>query len=77
MTLEDIERYREMFKTPPPIDEFGYFNVFKFDDILHQYHGYTEEEHGSIVDFLTLKYGKEFCTFIESLISKRIQVEKL
>ena len=34
------------------------FDVFMFDDYLHEKLGYTEEEHGSINDFLKLKHGE-------------------
>lgn len=73
MTLEDVEKYRKVFKAPPPLDNLGCFDVFKFDDILHKRHGYAEEEHGSIVDFLTTKYGEGFQKFVSSLIGKQFK----
>lgn len=43
-------------------------DVIELDNWLHEYHDYNEEEHGSMKDFITFKFGKEACNFIEGLI---------
>jgi len=43
-------------------------DIIKFDDWLHKEHGYNEEIHGSIKDFITNCFGKDACSFIESLL---------
>jgi hypothetical protein len=45
------------------------FDIIKFDDWLHDFHNYKEEKHGSIKDFIFLKFEKEAMTFIESLFN--------
>lgn len=43
-------------------------DIFKFNKWLHKEHGYEEEKHGSIKDFITLKFSKEAKDFIEQII---------
>ena len=43
-------------------------DVIKFDKWLHEFKGYTEEEHGSIEDFIQLKYGSKAVKLIKKLI---------
>lgn len=45
------------------------FDVIKFDDWLHKYHGYNEDIHGSARDFVMSKFGNEPCKFIEDLLN--------
>ena len=55
-----FDKYQEQFKSifnmelRPFINMFG-FNIILFDEFLHKY-GYTEAKHGSIRDYLKLKY---------------------
>lgn len=77
MTLEDITKYKSVFKAPPPLTFVGTLDIIKLDDILHERHGYTEEEHGSMRDFITLKWGTEFCSFIIELMEKRLDYQSL
>lgn len=41
-------------------------NIINFDDWLHK-QGYTEEQHGSMSDYIELVYGKPAAEFIEGL----------
>ena len=77
MTLEDITRYKSVFIGPPPLTLIGLFDVIKFDDILHDRFGYSEEEHGSMNDFITMKWGAEFCSFMKELYVKILDYESL
>ena len=43
-------------------------DIIKFDDWLAEFHGYDCETHGSMADFITLKFGEEACAFIRSLL---------
>uniref|UniRef100_A0A6M3K357 Uncharacterized protein n=1 Tax=viral metagenome TaxID=1070528 RepID=A0A6M3K357_9ZZZZ len=43
-------------------------DIIKFDDWLHKEHGYDEEIHGSMNDFIILRFGEKACSFIESLL---------
>lgn len=43
-------------------------NIIKFDEYLHKEHGYSENNHGSISDFIVLKFGIDAEKFIKNLI---------
>jgi len=43
-------------------------DIINFDDWLHKEHGYNEEIHGSMRDFIILRFGEEACSFIESVL---------
>lgn len=43
-------------------------DILNFDDWLHQEHGYTVEEYGSMEDFIKVKFGQEAVDFIFSLL---------
>lgn len=43
------------------------FNIVAFDDWLHR-QGYTEEEHGSMQDYITSFYGEGAVKFIRGLL---------
>ncbi len=42
-------------------------DLIKFDDWLHEVHGYEEEIHGSTADFVENSFGSDACSFIRSL----------
>lgn len=42
-------------------------NIIKFDDWLHA-QGYKEEIHGSMCDYIRLKYGENGIKIVEQLI---------
>lgn len=42
-------------------------NIIAFDDYLHK-QGYTEEEHGSMKEYISLTYGKDAVKFIIGLL---------
>ena len=44
------------------------FDIVGFDDWLHRRKGYSEEKHGSIKDFITLKYGKSTTEYLEEVM---------
>jgi len=46
------------------------FDVIGFDRWLHK-QGYREEEHGSMKDYVTLKYGEENEKFLEEVMNFR------
>lgn len=72
MSNDEVEAYREIFGGPPPVERnhFGYFefDLFAFDDFLHKRLGYDEDEHGSIKDFLVLKYGDPAANLVHGMI---------
>jgi hypothetical protein len=41
------------------------FPIAELDDWLKTHHGYTEEDHGSMKDFCTFKWGQEFTDKLE------------
>ena len=70
-----VWEFQNVFKTPFITDNFitgltgrPHLDIFKFDDWLHEQKGYTEEEHGSINDFVKLKYGVDAVNLIRKLI---------
>jgi len=40
-------------------------DIIKLDAFLHKEHGYKESKHGSVADFIEMKWGKEACKIIE------------
>ncbi len=44
------------------------FDIVGFDDWLHRRKGYSEEKHGSMRDFITLKYGETARIFLEEVM---------
>jgi len=44
-------------------------DIIKLDDWLKVHHRYTEEKHGSMSDFIKLKFGNEADAFIEDLLN--------
>jgi len=46
-------------------------DICKFDNWMQTYYGYNIEEHGSLRDFIQLKFGKEAVNFIDSLLTVR------
>ena len=72
MTIEEIEAFRSVFKMPPPL-EVSYnglcFDIFAFDDYLHKRHGYDEDQHGSMKDFLSMKFGDGTMYLVEGMIN--------
>jgi len=45
-------------------------DIIKFDGWLHK-QGYIEEEHGSMREYIVLKYGKDAVLFIDGLLGTR------
>jgi hypothetical protein len=43
------------------------FPICELDDFLKKEYGYTEDEHGSMQDFVTANWGEAFCQRMESL----------
>jgi len=43
-------------------------DIIKFDEYMHKYYGYNEAEHGSLNDFLKLKFGIGAVELIDKLI---------
>jgi len=43
-------------------------DIVKFNDFLHNRHGYKEKEHGSMMDFIEMKFGIEALNFIKGLL---------
>lgn len=76
MTSEDVERFRKVFGGPPPIDFLMSLDVVAVDRILHQKFGYDEEEHGSMMDFMTFKWGEDFSNFVRGLLGKTLDLEQ-
>jgi hypothetical protein len=44
------------------------FDVVKFDEYCHAELGYTEEEHGSLHDFIVIKSTEELAGYIKSVL---------
>jgi hypothetical protein len=44
------------------------FDIIGFDDWLHRKKGYSEDKHGSMKDFITLKYGETARIFLEEVM---------
>jgi hypothetical protein len=47
------------------------FDIIAFDEYAHEHWGYTEEEHGSLSDFVKSEFGEEAKDFIGFLIGNR------
>ena len=45
------------------------FDIVKFDEFLHKEYGYNEEEHGSMKNFVTERFGEDASNLIIKLIS--------
>ena len=70
-----LKKYSKMFKeifgvelryfVNPFLAKVGFydFDIVAFDDWLHK-KGYTEYEHGSIKDYVILKYGEGVAEFL-------------
>ncbi len=43
-------------------------DIIKFDAWMHTHHHYTEEDHGSLQDFIQSKFGQAACDFISGLL---------
>ncbi len=43
-------------------------HITKLDDTLHRTYDYTEEEHGSMKDFITTKWSKRAAEIISELL---------
>jgi hypothetical protein len=71
--LDELEEKTgfKVYKGAYKLAVFGIFlfPILEFDDYLHKEHGYTEEEHGSMKEFVTMKWGDDFCNKMESLWS--------
>jgi hypothetical protein len=73
---EIAQKLKKIFNVPHPFVQAQesamrgryVFDLFRFDDWLHKEHGYVEETHGSMADFVTSKWGEEATTFIRSLL---------
>ena len=61
----DLDRFIDKRLLP-----FGIYtcDIIKFDEYMYKYYGYNEPEHGSLSDFLKLKFGNEADVLIEKLI---------
>lgn len=73
---EIAQKLKKIFNVPHPFVQAKesamrgryVFDLFAFDDWLHTEHGYEEEKHGSMADFVTAKWGAEAATFIRSIL---------
>lgn len=45
------------------------FPLVEFDDHMHKEFDYKEEEHGSLKDFITKKWGPEICEKVEGVLT--------
>ena len=43
-------------------------DVIKLDEWLKRRHGYTENEHGSMAEFIEMKFGDNALNFIQELL---------
>ena len=77
--LEKVKNYTKEFKNTFGVPLEGFtdqrmamigvysFDIGRFDDFMHK-KGYTEEEHGSLRDYLSKRYGEKTAKLIEILI---------
>ena len=77
MTLEDIDKYKTVFKVPPPIDLCGGFDILKLDDAMRKLYRYDQDREISLANFIQEKYGVGVREFVESMIGKYLDTSIL
>lgn len=61
---------KAIFMDKPMTSMFGKysFDIIEFDDYAHEHWGYTEEQHGSLQDFVNGRFGPEAVEFLCRLL---------
>jgi len=77
--LEKVKNYTKEFQNTfgVPLEGFTHpglamigvysFDICRFDEFMHK-KGYTEEEYGSLKNYIAKKYGEKTAKLIETLI---------